>query len=192
MMIIEKRLGELETENSEKKDTIVVLDSTNKNLETNIKDKESTVNILSIEIDMLKNQMRYLFCFIYLFSIHSNTIDSVGYRNMEVNSATEKAALSNKISELEFQRARVDREKLNLEGELAASLKEIAGLRSSVAEVTSASAGLQAKYDALQMALVEQTNRADGLDQNLVVANTKIQDLEVGFFFYYYVPFKEE
>ena len=111
---------------------------------------------------------------------------------MEVNSATEKAALSNKISELEFQRARVDREKLNLEGELAASLKEIAGLRSSVAEVTSASAGLQAKYDALQMALVEQTNRADGLDQNLVVANTKIQDLEVGFFFYYYVPFKEE
>ena len=58
MMIIEKRLGELESENAEKKDTIVVLDSTNKNLENNIRDKESTVNILSEEIDSLKRQLR--------------------------------------------------------------------------------------------------------------------------------------
>ena len=61
MMLIEKRLGELEQENTEKKDTIVVLDSTNKTLECNIKDKESTVNILSEEIDNLKKQMRYFF-----------------------------------------------------------------------------------------------------------------------------------
>lgn len=59
MMMIEKRLGELETENAEKKDTILVLDSTNKNLEVNIKDKESTVNILSEEIESLKKQLRY-------------------------------------------------------------------------------------------------------------------------------------
>ncbi len=58
MMIIEKRLGELETENAEKKDCIVALDSTNKHLETNIKDKESTVNILSDEIDALKSKLR--------------------------------------------------------------------------------------------------------------------------------------
>lgn len=58
MMLIEKRLGELETENAEKKDAIVVLDSTNKNLESNIKDKESTVNILSEEIDGLKKKIR--------------------------------------------------------------------------------------------------------------------------------------
>lgn len=58
MMMIEKRLGELETENAEKKDAIVVLDSTNKNLEFSIKDKESTVNILSEEIDSLKSKIR--------------------------------------------------------------------------------------------------------------------------------------
>lgn len=58
MLIIEKRLGELESENAEKKDTIVVLDTTNKNLENNIKVKESTVNILSEEIDVLKSQLR--------------------------------------------------------------------------------------------------------------------------------------
>jgi uncharacterized coiled-coil protein SlyX len=58
MIIIEKRLGELETENAEKKDTITVLDSTNKNLEVHIKDKESAVNILSDEIDTLKSKIR--------------------------------------------------------------------------------------------------------------------------------------
>ena len=58
MMLIEKRLGELETENAEKKDTITVLDSTNKNLEFNIKDKEGTVNILSEEIESLKGKIR--------------------------------------------------------------------------------------------------------------------------------------
>lgn len=59
MMIIEKRLGELEQENTEKKDTIVVLDSTNKSLESNIKDKETAVNILSEEIESTKKKMRY-------------------------------------------------------------------------------------------------------------------------------------
>ena len=58
MMTIEKRLGELEQENTEKKDTIVVLDTTNKSLESNIKDKESAVNILSEEIDTIKRKMR--------------------------------------------------------------------------------------------------------------------------------------
>ena len=58
-MIIEKRLGELEQENTEKKDTIVVLDSTNKSLESNIKDKETAVNILSEEIESTKKKMRY-------------------------------------------------------------------------------------------------------------------------------------
>lgn len=58
MMLIEQRLGELETENTEKKNTIVVLDSTNKNLEHNIRDKESTVNILSEEIEQLKSKIR--------------------------------------------------------------------------------------------------------------------------------------
>ena len=59
MMIIEKRLGELEQENTEKKDTIVVLDSTNKSLESNIKDKETAVNVLSDEIESTKKKMRY-------------------------------------------------------------------------------------------------------------------------------------
>jgi len=63
MMIIEKRLGELETENAEKKDAIVMLDSTNRNLECNIKDKESAVNILSEEIDSLKSKLRYVLVF---------------------------------------------------------------------------------------------------------------------------------
>lgn len=58
MMLIEKRMSELETENAEKKDAIIVLDSTNKNLEYNIKDKESTVNILSEEIENLKSKIR--------------------------------------------------------------------------------------------------------------------------------------
>jgi len=65
MMIIEKRLGELEQENTEKKDTIVVLDSTNRSLESNIKDKESAVNILSEEIENAKKKLRYHSSLIY-------------------------------------------------------------------------------------------------------------------------------
>jgi len=73
----------------------------------------------------------------------------------------------------------LEREKQNLEGELAASQKEIVGLKCSIAEITSASAGLQAKHDSLQRQLEDQTHRADGLDANLVVANLRIQELEV-------------
>jgi uncharacterized coiled-coil protein SlyX len=60
MIQIEQRMGELEKENAEKKDTIVVLDSTNKNLELNIKDKEMAVNVLSDEIDKLKSKLRFV------------------------------------------------------------------------------------------------------------------------------------
>ena len=55
----------------------------------------------------------------------------------------------------------MDREKRNLEGEFAALLKKIAGFRSSLAEITTTSAGLQAKYDALQLALLEQKYRTE-------------------------------
>lgn len=108
-------------------------------------------------------------------------------RNVEVTNATEKAALNNKVNELEYLKSRLEREKQNLEGELAASQKEIVGLKCSIAEITSASAGLQAKHDSLQRLLEEQTNRADGLDANLVVANSRIQELEV--LFLLFVPY---
>lgn len=70
MMIIEKRLGELETENAEKKDTITVLDSSKKSLEVHLKDKESAVNILSEEIDNLKKEIRYLKLQYGIYSSH--------------------------------------------------------------------------------------------------------------------------
>lgn len=73
MMVIEKRLGELETENAEKKDTITVLDSSKKSLEGHLKDKESVVNILSEEIDGLKREIRYsilLHCYLFISLIY--------------------------------------------------------------------------------------------------------------------------
>jgi len=103
-------------------------------------------------------------------------------RNIEVTNATEKAALNNRINELEYQKSRLEREKQQLEGELSASQKEIVGLKCSIAEITSASAGLQAKHDSIQRQLEAETNRADGLDSNLVVANSRIQELEVYFY----------
>ena len=75
---------------------------------------------------------------------------------MEANSAT--AALKDQISELTFQLDQVYREKLILERELLASLKKIAGLKASLAEIATAVAGLQ-----------------------LAIAHGKIKDLEVGF-----------
>lgn len=68
MMNIEKRLGELETENADKKNCIVALDSTNKQTETTIKDKDFTVNILNDDIDALKSKFRYTINAILLYT----------------------------------------------------------------------------------------------------------------------------
>ena len=84
------------------------------------------------------------------------------YRYMEANTAT--AAVSKEISELESQLALVYGEKLNLEDELAASMEEITSLNGCGTKIALASAGLQADYDALQLA----------------IAHGKNQDLEVG------------
>ena len=81
---------------------------------------------------------------------------------MEANTAT--AAGSKEISELESQLALVYGEKLNLEEELAASMEEITSLHGCGTKIVLALAGLQADYDALQLA----------------IAHAKIQDLEVG------------
>ncbi|XP_046449773.1 carboxy-terminal kinesin 2-like isoform X2 [Daphnia pulex] len=156
MIIIEKRLGELETENAEKKDTITVLDSTNKNLEVHIKDKESAVNILSDEIDTLKSKIR----------------------GLEMSSATEKSLLENKIRELEFHKGLIERERTSLEGELIASQKEVVGLKCSMAEMSSASAGLRAELESLQRHLtIEQADNAR-LRNDVSVATAEIQDLQ--------------
>ncbi|XP_032789035.2 carboxy-terminal kinesin 2 [Daphnia magna] len=156
MMIIEKRLGELETENAEKKDTITVLDSSKKSLEVHLKDKESAVNILSEEIDNLKKEIRTL----------------------EVSNATERSLLENKIRELEFQKSRAERERTNLEGELIASQKEIVGLKCSIAEMSSASAGMRAELEILQRQLNSEKTDNTQLRNNLSAATAEIQELQ--------------
>jgi len=156
MMIIEKRLGELEQENTEKKDTIVVLDSTNRSLESNIKDKESAVNILSEEIENAKKKLR----------------------EMEVANATEKTLLEHKIRELEFQKSRLEREKQSLEGDLIASQKEVIGLKCSVSELSAASAGLRAEFETVQRNFHTEKDAKEKFIALLDNANKEIQDLK--------------
>lgn len=156
MMIIEKRLGELEQENTEKKDTIVVLDSTNKSLESNIKDKETAVNVLSDEIESTKKKMR----------------------EMELASATEKTMLEHKIRELEFQKSRIEREKQSLEGDLIASQKEVIGLKCSVSELSASSAGLRAEFETVQRNYQTEKAAKEKFNALLDTANKEIDDLK--------------
>merc|ERR1712071_349276 len=156
MMIIEKRLGELEQENTEKKDTIVVLDSTNKSLESNIKDKETAVNVLSDEIESTKKKMR----------------------EMELASATEKTLLEHKIRELEFQKSRIEREKQSLEGDLIASQKEVIGLKCSVSELSASSAGLRAEFETVQRNYQTEKAAKEKFNALLDTANKEIDDLK--------------
>lgn len=99
-----------------------------------------------------------------------------------MSSATEKTLLENKIRELDFLKGRLERERTSLEGELIASQKEVVGLKCSIAEMSSASAGLRAELESLQRHLT--TEKADNarLRNEVSVATAEIQDLQVSFF----------
>lgn len=96
-----------------------------------------------------------------------------------MSNATEKTLLENKIRELEFQKGRLEREKISLEGELTVSQKEIVGLKCSVAEMSSASSGLRAELENVQRLLQDEKNDNVQLRNKISVANSEIQDLQV-------------
>lgn len=98
---------------------------------------------------------------------------------MEMTSATEKSLLENKLREIEFQKGRVEREKLSLEGELAVAQKEIIGLKCSMAEMSSASAGLRAELDTLRLQLQAKEQCNTQLTIDLSSAKALIEDLQV-------------
>lgn len=87
--------------------------------------------------------------------------------------------MENKIRELEFQKGRLEREKTSLEGELTVSQTEIVGLKCSVAEMSSASAGLRAELENIQRLLREEESDNRSLRNEIAVANSEIQDLQV-------------
>jgi len=98
---------------------------------------------------------------------------------MEVTSATEKSMLENKLRELEFSKSRLEREKQSLEGDLAASQKEIIGLKCSIAEMSSSSSGLRAELDSCQRQLTAEKGDNCKLRSDLSTANTEISELQV-------------
>lgn len=102
---------------------------------------------------------------------------------MEVSNATERSLLENKIRELEFQKSRAERERTNLEGELIASQKEIVGLKCSIAEMSSASAGMRAELEILQRQLNSEKTDNTQLRNNLSAATAEIQELQVRLFY---------
>ena len=87
--------------------------------------------------------------------------------------------MENKLRELEFQKSRLEREKQSLEGDLAASQKEVIGLKCSVAEISSSSAGLRAELESVQRSLKAEREDNVNLRTELATANTEIEDLQV-------------
>lgn len=66
-----------------------------------------------------------------------------------------------------------------MEGELTVSQKEIIGLKCSVAEMSSASAGLRAELENIQRLLKEEESDNCSLRNEIAVANAEIQELQV-------------
>lgn len=116
------------------------------------------------------------FCFFFYYS-----------RTLEVSNATERSLLENKIRELEFQKSRAERERTNLEGELIASQKEIVGLKCSIAEMSSASAGMRAELEILQRQLNSEKTDNTQLRNNLSAATAEIQELQVRLFYLMFI-----
>lgn len=102
-----------------------------------------------------------------------------------MSNATEKTKLENQVHDLEYRKTRLERQVAELEGELSASQKEVIGLKCSVAEMSSASAGLRAELETVQRLL--KTEKADNvqLRTEISVATSEIQDLQV------YLKFKD-
>ena len=103
-------------------------------------------------------------------------------RTIEVTNATEKTKLENKVHDLEYRKTKLERQVAELEGELTASQKEVVGLKCSVAEMSSASAGLRAELETVQRLLKEETSDNSRLRGEISVANSEIQDLQVYIF----------
>ena len=104
---------------------------------------------------------------------------STAFRALEMSNVTEKTILENKIRELEFSKGRLEREKNSLEGELAASQKEVIGLKCSIAEMSSASAGMRAELESVQRQLQSEKSDNCQLRDNLSTANSEILELQV-------------
>ena len=123
-----------------------------------------------------------------VFSIYFSTIPYkflISLREMEVSSATDKTLLEHKIRELEFQKARLEREKTSLEGDLTASQKEVVGLKCSVAEMSASSSGLRAELETLQRNYQAEKSAKEKLTTELSDANNDIEQLKVYPFIHY-------
>jgi len=64
-----------------------------------------------------------------------------------------KRELENKISDLDFEKSTLHRQKTSLESDLEAANKEIGGLKSAVAELTAAQSSVRAELDATKSRL---------------------------------------
>ncbi|XP_005102127.1 carboxy-terminal kinesin 2 isoform X2 [Aplysia californica] len=112
-------------------DRIVQLESQNQKLSGDVVEKEMASETAVKEIQELKNKLNAA----------------------EQEFETTKRTLQREIDDLQFQKSTLDRQKITLEGELAASMKEISGLKATVAEMTSAQATVRAELETAKLQL---------------------------------------
>ncbi|XP_060069856.1 carboxy-terminal kinesin 2-like [Ylistrum balloti] len=138
------------------KDLIFNLENQNSHLSGTVAQKEQVASAVSEEIAILKNQIRE----------KEEKFDSV------------KRKFLGEISDLTFLKESLERQKLQLDGEVAAANAEIRGLKTTVAQMTSAQAGMSAELEATKISLEAAMKAGQQKDDNICRLNGVVRSHE--------------
>ncbi|XP_013392997.1 carboxy-terminal kinesin 2 [Lingula anatina] len=130
---------------------IAMLESINQQLQGTVQQKELQTKEVSQEVEELQRKLRL--------------------NQEEIETSTRK--LNREIEDLKFSKSTLERQRETLEGELSAGKQEISGLKSTVAQLTSAQAGLNAELTATKLCL-EQAVQAGKLKDEEIASLKKV------------------
>ena len=115
---------------------VASLESQNTELQTNVEEKETKVVMNTQELDKVKSENDDM----------SKKVAALKKELEEVNEASEEKVrkVRRELEELEYQKTTLERRLKSVEDDLSCKMEEVAGLKTSVAQLTSSSAGMEA------------------------------------------------
>ncbi len=170
------RLEDMERHLKVTNERLVSLESQNTQLKSNVVEKETVVIQNSEELKNVRNE--------------KDTLETeVSKLKKDLSEMTEKCddeakKFKRAIGDLEFDKSSLERKAKSLEDELSSKLEEISGLKSTVSQLTSASAGIEAELKTTKLTLEkaqEENTRLNKLSSEQAAAIEVYEEKERAF-----------
>jgi len=139
------RLEQMAAQMASTNERVAALESQNTDLKTHVEEKETVVAQNTQELDQLKSENAQLLA-------KAEALEKQ-LANAKESHEDDAKKFKRQIDDLEFDKSSLDRKIKALEGELSGKQEEICGLKTSVAQLTSAAAGVEAELKATKVHL---------------------------------------